>query len=356
MGGKSSDIHDLASHLLEIWSLHMIKKPSEEKKEGKKAFGLELERHLSGLEQREECLGLGFSKCLGLQLTVNMRGLGSRLRLDLNANCTVAKAQLPQRDSLLQKRQLYSVSLLKSARISLSLSEFNRVWPFRPLISVDSPLGCLKLDRIRFWANFSCNLDLGRGNSIEFTIGLWKFGGFEMGRSESGEEASTSEFHVLAVDDSALDRKIIEKLLKISSYQVTTVDSVRKALEFLGLEEDEDDLDIDDINVNLIITDYCMPGLTGYDLLKRVKESSSLKDIPVVIMSSENVQSRISRCLEEGAEDFILKPVQLSDVKRLKSHMLRDQQPTSNKRKVMSDSLSPQASERRPRLSGLTVA
>jgi two-component response regulator (ARR-A family) len=47
--------------------------------------------------------------------------------------------------------------------------------------------------------------------------------------------------------------------------------------------------------VNLIITDYCMPGMTGYDLLKKIKESSSLRDIPVVIMSSENIPSRINR-------------------------------------------------------------
>lgn len=46
--------------------------------------------------------------------------------------------------------------------------------------------------------------------------------------------------------------------------------------------------------MNLIITDYCMPGMTGYDLLKRIKESS-FRDIPVVIMSSENVPSRINR-------------------------------------------------------------
>jgi two-component response regulator (ARR-A family) len=52
---------------------------------------------------------------------------------------------------------------------------------------------------------------------------------------------------------------------------------------------------VQEIDVNLIITDYCMPGMTGYDLLKRVKGSSSLKDIPVVIMSSENVPARINR-------------------------------------------------------------
>ncbi|KAL1833357.1 hypothetical protein DCAR_0103448 [Daucus carota subsp. sativus] len=144
--------------------------------------------------------------------------------------------------------------------------------------------------------------------------------------------ATDIQFHVLAVDDSILDRKLIERLLKTSSYHVTAVDSGIKALEFLGLQGDEHlnkDLPSVTLNhyhqveVNLIITDYCMPGMTGYDLLRKIKESTSLKDIPVVIMSSENEPSRINRCLEEGAEEFFLKPVQLSDVNKLKPHLLR---------------------------------
>ncbi|KAL3534577.1 hypothetical protein ACH5RR_003038 [Cinchona calisaya] len=145
--------------------------------------------------------------------------------------------------------------------------------------------------------------------------------------------AAESQFHVLAVDDSLIDRKLIERLLKTSSYQVTTVDSGSKALEFLGLHEDEQTNPNhlpsispnhnQEIEVNLVITDYCMPGMTGYDLLKKIKESSSLKNIPVVIMSSENVPSRISKCLEEGAEEFFLKPVRLSDVNKLKPHMMK---------------------------------
>lgn len=135
------------------------------------------------------------------------------------------------------------------------------------------------------------------------------------------EGPSTSPPHVLAVDDSIIDRKVIEKLLKNSSYKVTTVDSGRRALEFLGLGEDHNAVHGNELKVNMIITDYCMPEMTGYDLLKRIKESAKLKEIPVVIMSSENVPSRMSRCLDEGAEEFILKPVQLSDVKRLKNYV-----------------------------------
>ncbi|PSS15718.1 Two-component response regulator like [Actinidia chinensis var. chinensis] len=208
--------------------------------------------------------------------------------------------------------------------------------------------------------------------------------------------AKESQFHVLAVDDSLVDRKLIERLLKTSSYQVTTVDSGSKALQFLGLNEDNQinsnqpsvsPNNHQEVEVNLIITDYCMPGMTGYDLLKKIKESSSLRNIPVVIMSSENVPSRISRCLEEGAEEFFLKPVRKSDVNKLKPHLMKTkdnnhqkqenkeasettevppppppppgpppppQQSSNNKRKaVEAEGLSPDRT--RPRYSGLTV-
>ncbi|KAI3838089.1 hypothetical protein MKW98_009040 [Papaver atlanticum] len=113
--------------------------------------------------------------------------------------------------------------------------------------------------------------------------------------------SAEAQFHVLAVDDSIIDRKLIERLLKTSSYQVTSVDSGSKALQFLGLLEDEQR----NISPPFVSSDFH-------------QESSSFKDIPVVIMSSENVPSRISRCLEEGAEEFFIKPVKLSDVKKLK--------------------------------------
>ncbi|PKI63023.1 hypothetical protein CRG98_016662 [Punica granatum] len=162
--------------------------------------------------------------------------------------------------------------------------------------------------------------------------------------------ATEAKFHVLAVDDSIIDRKLIERLLRTSSYQVTAVDSGSKALELLGLNRDKEgeEEEIGDeaeetpsvspscqeMEVNLIITDYFMPGMTGYDLLRKIKESKYYKNVPVVIMSSENVPSRITRCLEEGAEEFFLKPVQLSDVNKLRPHLLkgrgRDQKAASS--------------------------
>ncbi|KAH7570212.1 hypothetical protein JRO89_XS05G0068700 [Xanthoceras sorbifolium] len=142
-----------------------------------------------------------------------------------------------------------------------------------------------------------------------------KIDGFDLSPSKS------DEVHVLAVDDSFVDRKVIERLLTISSCKVTAVDSGRRALQFLGLDEEENTNSFDGLKVDLIITDYCMPGMTGYELLKKIKESSTFKEIPVVIMSSENVLARIDRRVQE---DFIVKPVKLADVKRIKDCMTRE--------------------------------
>ncbi|KAL8465252.1 hypothetical protein ACS0TY_034672 [Phlomoides rotata] len=160
--------------------------------------------------------------------------------------------------------------------------------------------------------------------------------------------SGAQELHVLAVDDSLVDRKVIERLLKISCCKVTAVESGRRALQYLGLDGDRSPVEFDELKVNLIMTDYSMPGMTGYELLKKIKGSSKLREIPVVIMSSENVLARIDRCMEEGAKDFLVKPVKLSDVERLRDFILRGEErierEITRKRKTRDDSCSSSAS------------
>ncbi|KAF3572672.1 hypothetical protein F2Q69_00061307 [Brassica cretica] len=81
--------------------------------------------------------------------------------------------------------------------------------------------------------------------------------------------ASPELLHVLAVDDSIVDRKFIERLLRVSSCKVTVVDSATRALQYLGLDGDNNSV--------------------GFE------ESSAFREIPVVIMSSENILPRIER-------------------------------------------------------------
>ncbi|KAL5211236.1 hypothetical protein ABZP36_022083 [Zizania latifolia] len=142
---------------------------------------------------------------------------------------------------------------------------------------------------------------------------------------------------VLVVDDSPVDRRVVELLLRThcgggggaAPFHVTAVDSGKKAMELLGLEGQRRKqmcpsataaaaADANEQAIDIVLTDYCMPEMTGYDLLKAIKALGSPNPIPVVVMSSENEPQRISRCLTAGAEDFILKPLKINDVQRLR--------------------------------------
>ncbi|KAJ3675312.1 hypothetical protein LUZ60_004354 [Juncus effusus] len=150
--------------------------------------------------------------------------------------------------------------------------------------------------------------------------------GAELMRGEGMERERElgAELRVLVVDDSPIDRRVVEGLLKRNGdgfIKVIAVDSGKKAIEFLGLNKtDVESPTTNDINIDIILTDYCMPEMTGYELLKAVKKQSFSKPIPVVVMSSENEPQRISRCRADGAEDFLLKPLKTNDVQRIRNY------------------------------------
>ncbi|KMZ57267.1 Response regulator 7 [Zostera marina] len=171
---------------------------------------------------------------------------------------------------------------------------------------------------------------------------------------------------VLVVDDSSLDRKIVERLLLLSrfQFQVTTVDSGEKALDVLGnTEHNDESLTVSERKFDIVLTDYCMPKMDGYQLLKKIKEHSSFSSIPVVIMSSENDSQRITKCKAIGAEDFLIKPIRASHLQKLRNYAMAPEVPppksAGTKRKLPPDlDVIPDGNDatRRPHLAGVAVA
>ncbi|KAI3947386.1 hypothetical protein MKX01_004220 [Papaver californicum] len=142
----------------------------------------------------------------------------------------------------------------------------------------------------------------------------------------NGMGLGKEELHVLDVDDNIIERKLIQLLQHKCDCKVTTAENGERALEYLGLgDEKATYIGSNTISstVNMIITDYSMPGLTGYELLKKTKESSRMKEVPVVIISFENIPTKINKCLEEGVEEFMLNPIQQSYVKKLRCQVMK---------------------------------
>lgn len=65
---------------------------------------------------------------------------------------------------------------------------------------------------------------------------------------------------------------------------------------------------------DLIIADFNLPELSGIELVKRVKESGYFRNIPIIVISSNDNSSDRIQCLKLGAADYIVKPYNPEDL------------------------------------------
>jgi len=103
---------------------------------------------------------------------------------------------------------------------------------------------------------------------------------------------------VLVVDDFATMRKIIKNVLKqINIENVIEAENGKHALEVLKKEP-----------VDLIISDWIMPEMTGIDFLKACKEDESIKGIPFLMVTAEAQKDNIMEAIKAGVDNYIVKP------------------------------------------------
>ena len=116
---------------------------------------------------------------------------------------------------------------------------------------------------------------------------------------------------VLIVDDDPLNRLVLEKTLQ-QDYDVFCVESGEKALTFLKTQ-----------TVDLLILDIVMPGIDGYEVLTKLKESATTSMLPVIFISANTSHDDEAKGLELGAMDYITKPFSAAIVRaRVRNQLL----------------------------------
>lgn len=106
-----------------------------------------------------------------------------------------------------------------------------------------------------------------------------------------------NSYKILAVDDAKDSQMLLSFDLKAVGCQVISAGSGEIALSILESTE-----------VDLIILDMHMPGLSGLATLKRLKDNVLWKKIPVIMLSSSDGEDEIVSALELGADDYVVKP------------------------------------------------
>ncbi|MGD8228928.1 MAG: ATPase, T2SS/T4P/T4SS family [Desulfobacteraceae bacterium] len=121
--------------------------------------------------------------------------------------------------------------------------------------------------------------------------------------------SSTREKKVLVADDNGIILKTVSKVLKSKNYITITAENGLEALR-LASEEKPD----------LIITDLLMPKMDGITLIKKLKDQSSTREIPIMMLTAKDEVDSEVEGIDAGADDYLTKPV---NAKRLLARVSR---------------------------------
>jgi two-component system chemotaxis response regulator CheY len=103
---------------------------------------------------------------------------------------------------------------------------------------------------------------------------------------------------ILTVDDSPSIRMLLRYALARQGYDVAEAEDGVAALEWLAANERPD----------LMITDINMPRMDGYDLVETVRAQGPHNDLPILVLSTESSEDKMTRAREAGADGWIVKP------------------------------------------------
>lgn len=110
--------------------------------------------------------------------------------------------------------------------------------------------------------------------------------------------------HVLVVDDSRAQRHMLTMQLRRWGYRVSDSESALSALEICAAQD-----------VDIIISDWMMPGLTGLEFCRRFRDLGRERYGYFILLTSKSEKTEIADGLEAGADDFLAKPVSGSELR-----------------------------------------
>jgi len=101
---------------------------------------------------------------------------------------------------------------------------------------------------------------------------------------------------ILVIEDDKFLRDLLYKKLAEENFSVAT-----------ALDGEEGLKKIQEENPNLVLLDLILPGINGFEVLKKAKENPATKDIPVIVLSNLGQKEDVERAMKLGAQDYLIK-------------------------------------------------
>ena len=124
----------------------------------------------------------------------------------------------------------------------------------------------------------------------------------------------SGQFRILIVDDNPTNLQVLENQLSLHNYIVTQAMSGEQALEMIYGGEQQFDL---------VIVDVMMPHISGYEVCRRVRQTFSADQLPVMMLTAKNQESDLVMGFQAGANDYLSKPFSKEELlTRIQTHLL----------------------------------
>ncbi|MBI2191491.1 MAG: response regulator [Planctomycetes bacterium] len=111
----------------------------------------------------------------------------------------------------------------------------------------------------------------------------------------------TRQDSILVAEDHEMSRDMLSRRLERRGYVVTGAEDGLKALECIGRQA-----------FDLVLLDVMMPGMDGFEVLKRIRESHDPRELPVIMVTAKDQSQDVVEALELGANDYLTKPIDFS--------------------------------------------
>lgn len=137
---------------------------------------------------------------------------------------------------------------------------------------------------------------------------------------ELNDTRSSYRPHILVVDDESMIREMLQEVIESAGYECSVAGSGEDALEILARRD-----------TDIVITDIMMPGISGIELLLRVKENYSSD---VIVITGYTDEYGYEEILKKGASDFMSKPFHLRELVIRLRYVLRQRELVAERNKA----------------------
>lgn len=167
------------------------------------------------------------------------------------------------------------------------------------------------------------DVELSDFSSIRLLQGDIKQVSWKTVKKSSEEPLDYQNYTLLAVDDDSTIHMVLKIAAQKLKCQIETAMDGISALEKL-----------DRVAVDLVISDLRMPNMTGIELFQTIQNNPKLKGVPFVVLSSIDDDEEVAAALEQGVEDYWIKPLRVNEIqariKRLLARRTKNKTELSN--------------------------